>query len=402
MEGRAGFVGGAASRSGQAAPEPARDRAGGWPASRGHRAEPCRGEGRRPGPRRRPARRAECPAGADLAARARTPAGYLRQGAMGRRPGRLEATAGRLRRGRVVAARPVRGRHSGTGAHRRGPGGDCALVARRTPPGEQPRLVELRRQGRLSQRQLAADRRGRRDGRSSARQPRRPGGAGLEAASDAGARRPGGHRAADERPRLCGPSRPSHGARRGFRHGAAALAPGSHADPALVVIGRQAPAERLPARPSPPAHLTIGRSAPRASGPARTESRPSKRGATRGRRITASCFSGEPTSRTSSPSSCSWDPVGSGAWLGRRTGVGSWSAGATPTSGSSCARATAGCGPSGTSPGSSIPARAASHPSRASAVGGARADRLAGGPAHPGHPWWCSRTRATSAAFRGP
>ena len=100
LEGRARGVRGATPRSGQAAPEPAGDRAGGWPADRRRRAEPGRREGRRHGPRRRSARRRERPAGAHLAARAGAPAGHLPEGPLDRPPGRLEATARRLRRAR--------------------------------------------------------------------------------------------------------------------------------------------------------------------------------------------------------------------------------------------------------------------------------------------------------------
>ena len=92
---------------------------------------------------------AERPAGADLAARAGAPAGHLRQGPLDRRPGRLEAAARRLRRRDLVAARPVRGRHSRPRADRGGPGRDGSLVARRAPPGQRPGLVDIGSPSRL-------------------------------------------------------------------------------------------------------------------------------------------------------------------------------------------------------------------------------------------------------------
>ena len=137
---------------------------------------------------------------------------------------------------------------------------------------------------------------------------------------------------------------------------------------------------------------TGGRSRPRASSRTATVSPPWKPAGARPPRGRALSSSDEPTSRTTSPRGCSRDRVASRSRRGRRTGAGCSSAGRTPTSGSSCDRATAGCARFRTSPGSSTLARPASRPSRASAAGAAR---LIGWPA-------AQRAPAIPGGGRGP
>ena len=180
----------------------------------------------------------------------------LPRGALDRRPGRVPATAGRLPRRGVVAQRHVRRRRPRPPAHRRGPGRSGALVAGRTAPGEQPRLVAVGPPGRVCERQLAARGGGRRKGRPPAGRPRRPRRARLEAAQRAPARRPGRDRAEDERARLRGSSWPRHRPRRRLRSGALANRPLCRANSRAPMVGRPQAAPRphrlvrpLPGRP---------------------------------------------------------------------------------------------------------------------------------------------------------
>ena len=170
--------------------------------------DPRRRQGRRPGPRRRPAGRQERPAGAHLVAD----------------PGRLlvtapsgswvvaddggEAAPGRLRRRRLVASRPVRRRDPGPRADRGRAGRNGAVVAVGGPPRERPCLGAERNPGRLSGGPFAASGGRRRDRRSSSRPKRRSNGAGLGAGRRS--QRLGVRRAGREGP--CGRRRVGEGA----------------------------------------------------------------------------------------------------------------------------------------------------------------------------------------------